>query len=67
MVELVYQTDEMRNVGMLEIVNEPVRNEGKASSMRSKYYPKAVEVRRYIFGLVSGYGLMGEYTAHPCR
>lgn len=46
MVELVYQTDEMRNVGMLEIVNEPVRNEAKASSMRSNYYPKAVEVRR---------------------
>ncbi|KAJ5497704.1 Glycoside hydrolase superfamily [Penicillium expansum] len=43
MVDLVHQTDEMRNVGMLEIVNEPVRNKGKASSMRSKYYPQAVE------------------------
>ncbi|KAJ5618135.1 hypothetical protein N7537_003249 [Penicillium hordei] len=43
MVELVYQTDEMRNVGMLEIVNEPARNEEMGSSMRSKYYPKAVE------------------------
>ncbi|KAJ5791904.1 CAZyme family GH5 [Penicillium psychrosexuale] len=43
MVDLVYQTDEMRNVGMLEIVNEPVQDEASASSMRSKYYPQAVE------------------------
>lgn len=50
MVELVHQTDEMRSGGMLDIVNEPVRNEARASSMRSKYYPKAVEVRR-SFGL----------------
>lgn len=44
MTELVYQTDEMRNVGMLEVVNEPVQDNDKASSMREKYYPQAVEV-----------------------
>ena len=49
MVDLVYQTDEMRNVGMLEIVNEPVQDDASASSMRSKYYPQAVDVRS-VFG-----------------
>jgi aryl-phospho-beta-D-glucosidase BglC (GH1 family) len=44
MVALVYGTDEMRNVGMIEVVNEPVQDDGMASSMREKYYPQAVEV-----------------------
>ena len=44
MTKLVYTVDELRNVGMLEVVNEPVQDDDKASSMRSKYYPQAVEV-----------------------
>lgn len=44
MTNLVYTVVELRNVGMLEIVNEPVQDDDKASSMRSKYYPQAVEV-----------------------
>ncbi|KAJ5343940.1 uncharacterized protein MYU51_002117 [Penicillium brevicompactum] len=43
MTKLVYTVDELRNVGMLEVVNEPVQDDDKASSMRSKYYPQAVE------------------------
>ncbi|CAG8017015.1 unnamed protein product [Penicillium olsonii] len=48
MVELVYTVDEMRNVGMVEVVNEPVQDDGMASSMREKYYPQAVERVRAV-------------------
>jgi aryl-phospho-beta-D-glucosidase BglC (GH1 family) len=45
MAGLIHSTDEFRNVGMLEVVNEPVQDDDKASSMRENYYPKAFEVR----------------------
>ncbi|KAL4778503.1 glucan endo-1,6-beta-glucosidase B [Aspergillus varians] len=36
-----HQDNKFRNVGMLEIVNEPLRNPSKVSSMRTSYYPDA--------------------------
>lgn len=44
MTDLIHKTTEFRNVGMLELVNEPVQDEDKASSMREKYYPQAWKV-----------------------
>lgn len=48
MTDLIHKTDDFRNVGMLELVNEPVQDEDKASSMREKYYPQAWNVRPII-------------------
>lgn len=42
--EQVHQNDKFRNVGMLEIVNEPVQDADKAGSVRWNYYPKAFDV-----------------------
>lgn len=44
MTGLIHSVNEFRNVGMLEVVNEPVQENDKASSMRQNYYPKAFEV-----------------------
>lgn len=44
MTDLIHKTKELRNVGMLEIVNEPVQDNDKASSMRKNYYPQAWKV-----------------------
>ncbi|OJJ02475.1 hypothetical protein ASPVEDRAFT_72317 [Aspergillus versicolor CBS 583.65] len=41
MTKTVHQNDKFRNVGMIELVNEPVQDAGQASSMRSSYYPDA--------------------------
>ncbi|EPS29361.1 putative beta-1,6-glucanase [Penicillium oxalicum 114-2] len=43
MTGLIHSVNEFRNVGMLEVVNEPVQENDKASSMRQNYYPKAFE------------------------
>ncbi|KAL4796619.1 glycoside hydrolase superfamily [Aspergillus venezuelensis] len=37
----IHQSDKFRNVGMLEVVNEPVQDTNQASSMISSYYPDA--------------------------
>lgn len=42
----IHQNDKFRNVGMLEVVNEPVQDAGKVGSMRSSYYPNAFKVSR---------------------
>jgi aryl-phospho-beta-D-glucosidase BglC (GH1 family) len=59
MVETIYGTDEMRNVGMIEVVNEPVQDDGMASSMRENYYPQAVEVGLLFFFFFRARGLFG--------
>ncbi|KAL4979632.1 glucan endo-1,6-beta-glucosidase B [Aspergillus desertorum] len=41
MTRNIHQNNKSRNVGMLEIVNEPVQNPGQVSSMISSYYPNA--------------------------
>ncbi|KAJ5888973.1 glucan endo-1-6-beta-glucosidase B [Penicillium taxi] len=41
MTSLIHSTTEFRNVGMLEIVNEPVRDSAMDISMRKVYYPQA--------------------------
>jgi aryl-phospho-beta-D-glucosidase BglC (GH1 family) len=41
----IHQNNKFRNVGMLEVVNEPVQNAGKVGSMRTSYYPNAFKVR----------------------
>lgn len=40
----IHQNDNFRNVGMLEIVNEPEQEEDKAASVRAGYYPNAYRV-----------------------
>ncbi|RDW93956.1 glycoside hydrolase family 5 protein [Aspergillus mulundensis] len=35
----IHQNNKLRNVGMIEIVNEPVQDAGQASSMINSYYP----------------------------
>ncbi|CAL5875247.1 uncharacterized protein PFLUO_LOCUS9551 [Penicillium psychrofluorescens] len=42
MTKLIHSTNQFRNVGMLEIVNEPVSDSDEATSMRKNYYPSAV-------------------------
>ncbi|KAL4981399.1 glucan endo-1,6-beta-glucosidase B [Aspergillus falconensis] len=37
----IHQNNKFRNVGMLEIVNEPVQNPDQVSSMVNSYYPNA--------------------------
>lgn len=44
MTKTVHQNDKFRNVGMIELVNEPIQDAGQASSMRSSYYPDAFKV-----------------------
>ncbi|RJE19079.1 Glycoside hydrolase family 5 [Aspergillus sclerotialis] len=39
----VHQNDAFRNVGMLEIVNEPLQDADQVSSMRTSYYPQAFD------------------------
>jgi hypothetical protein len=48
MTKTVHQNDKFRNVGMIELVNEPVQDAGQASSMRSSYYPDAFKVHPYL-------------------
>ena len=49
MTDLIHKTTEFRNVGMLELVNEPVQDDDKGSSMREKYYPQAWKVNTVTF------------------
>jgi hypothetical protein len=44
----IHQNDKFRNVGMLEVVNEPVQNAGQVGSMRTSYYPNAFKVGSLI-------------------
>ncbi|KAL4912804.1 glycoside hydrolase superfamily, partial [Aspergillus aurantiobrunneus] len=41
MTAKIHQSDKFRNVGMLELVNEPVQDEERVASMRTSYYPDA--------------------------
>ena len=52
MTKLIHDKTEFRNVGMLEIVNEPVQHAKKISSMRKKYYPQAFSVRTLQISIV---------------
>lgn len=45
MTEKVHGNEAYRNVGMIEVVNEPVQNADQTASMRSSYYPDAFDVR----------------------
>ncbi|KAJ5170084.1 CAZyme family GH5 [Penicillium coprophilum] len=64
MFELVYETDSMKNVGMVGVVNEPVQDQAMTSSMQSNIYLKAVEVK--YLGLVeclwTNNGSAGEWS-----
>ncbi|KAJ3380280.1 hypothetical protein HDU84_006047, partial [Entophlyctis sp. JEL0112] len=42
MTELIHTNSSLQNVGMLELVNEPVQDPSKVGSMRSSYYPAAI-------------------------
>jgi hypothetical protein len=44
MTNNIHTINEFRNVGMIELVNEPVQNADKVGTMRSTYYPNAFTV-----------------------
>lgn len=44
MVKLVHTTNEYRNVGMVEIINEPLQGDSAVDSLRSSYYVDAYNV-----------------------
>lgn len=44
MADLIHTDNNYRNVGMLELVNEPIQNSGNVGTMRSTYYPDAFSV-----------------------
>ncbi|KAL2866207.1 glycoside hydrolase family 5 protein [Aspergillus lucknowensis] len=41
MTTTIHQNEKFRNVGMIELVNEPVQDVDQAATMRSSYYPDA--------------------------
>lgn len=43
-MEVVHTTDEFRNVGMLEVINEPLQWANAVDSLRSSYYVNAYNV-----------------------
>jgi glucan endo-1,6-beta-glucosidase len=40
----IHTDSNFRNVGMLEIINEPIQNSNSVGTMRSTYYPNAFAV-----------------------
>ncbi|KAH8434152.1 glycoside hydrolase family 5 protein [Aspergillus melleus] len=48
MADKVHGDEAYRNVGMLEVVNEPVQNADQTASMRSSYYPDAFDRIRKV-------------------
>jgi hypothetical protein len=44
MTNITHTNNNFRNVGMLEIVNEPDTSPDNANSVRTNYYPQAFEV-----------------------
>lgn len=45
MTKKIHKDDKFRNVGMLEIVNEPLNGDEQKDSLRKSYYPDAFKVR----------------------
>lgn len=43
-VNIVHTTNEYRNVGMIELVNEPLNWDNAVDTLRSSYYPDAYKV-----------------------
>ncbi|KAE8147222.1 putative glucan endo-1,6-beta-glucosidase B [Aspergillus avenaceus] len=48
MTTIVHTNESFRNVGMLEVVNEPVQNADETTSLRSSYYPDAFRTIRGV-------------------
>ncbi|KAF7587160.1 hypothetical protein BBP40_007668 [Aspergillus hancockii] len=44
----IHTNDNFRNVGMLEVLNEPLQNPDMTASLRSSYYPNAFNVIRGV-------------------
>lgn len=44
MTQNIHTNNAFRNVGMIEIVNEPLQNPDQVASMRTSYYPNAFKV-----------------------
>lgn len=45
MTEIVHTDDAYRNVGMIQVINEPLHGSGAVDSLRSQFYPDAYNVR----------------------
>jgi GH35 family endo-1,4-beta-xylanase len=67
MTGLIHTVNEFRNVGMLEVVNEPVQDNDKATSMRQNYYPKAFEVSLQTNSASSGSANLRSSEFAPTR
>ena len=48
MTNLIHTNNAYRNVGMLEIVNEPLNWNSQVDSLRSSYYKNAVAVSPFL-------------------
>jgi len=64
----IHTNNNFRNVGMLEIVNEPIQNPNSVGDMRSSYYPNAFTVSPSLsFPLPRITSSLTSKLAHPCR
>lgn len=45
MTNKIHITSEFRSVGLVNIVNEPIRNTNQVPGLTSSYYPNAFSVR----------------------
>ncbi|KAL5336593.1 glucan endo-1,6-beta-glucosidase B [Aspergillus crustosus] len=60
MTETIHQNKAFRNVGMIELLNEPLQNAGQVKSMRSSYYPDAfsrIRAKESSLGITSNNNL----------
>lgn len=48
MTKNIHQDDKFRNVGMIELVNEPLQGSAQTDSMRKGYYPDAWKVSLFL-------------------
>ncbi len=48
MTKSIHQDNKFRNVGMIELVNEPLQDSEQTDSMRKDYYPDAWKVTSFL-------------------
>ncbi|KAF4990679.1 hypothetical protein FGRMN_8351 [Fusarium graminum] len=61
MTDIIHSKQEYRNVGMLEILNEPLNWDNAVDSLRSSFYPKAYTAIRSV---ESNLGVSGNNRLH---
>lgn len=53
MTRNIHQDNKFRNVGMIELVNEPLQSSEQTDSMRKGYYPDAWKVSSLDHSIVA--------------